>query len=149
PVQAIHPMADPVLLADIGGTNARFALADPGAAMPLLEDSIRGFPVGAFGSLAEAGRHYLDALGARPSRAVFAVAGRVEDDLARMTNHPWLVWRQRALEALGLECEELVNDVVARSVAVGVLGEVDVAVLGAAAPLPAGGSARTWAVIGP
>src|SRR5690606_11258626 len=142
-------MADPVLLADIGGTNARFALADPGAGMPLLEDSIRGFPVGAFGSLAEAGRHYLDALGARPSRAVFAVAGRVEDDLARMTNHPWVVSRQRALEALGLESVELVNDFVAQSMAVGLLGEDDIAVLGAPAPLPADGSDRTWAVIGP
>src|SRR5690606_34790647 len=121
PCRRSTPMADPVLLADIGGTNARFALADPGAGMPLLEDSIRGFPVGAFGSLAEAGRHYLDALGARPSRAVFAVAGRVEGDLARMTNHPWVVSRRRAMESLGLESVELVNDFVAQAMAVGLL----------------------------
>jgi glucokinase len=29
------------LLADIGGTNARFALADPQRAAPLLGDSVR------------------------------------------------------------------------------------------------------------
>ena len=33
--------ADRVLLADIGGTNARFALADPASAVPLLDDSVR------------------------------------------------------------------------------------------------------------
>ena len=142
-------MADQVLLADIGGTHARFALADPGAGMPLLEDSIRGFPVDAFGSLAEAGRRYLDHTGADPSRAVFAVAGRVEGDLARMTNHPWVVSRQRAMEALGLESVELVNDFVAQSMAVGLLRDEDTAVLGAPARIPADGSDRTWAVIGP
>ena len=147
-------MADTVLLADIGGTNARFALAEPGAGRPLLEDSIQRFPVDAFGSLAEAARHYLaqtgiNQTGAAPSRAVFAVAGRVDGDLARMTNHPWVVSRQRAMEALGLESVELVNDFVAQSMAVGLLGDDDIAVLGAPARIPADGSERTWAVIGP
>ena len=142
-------MADPVLLADIGGTNARFALADPGAERPLLEDSIRGFPVDAFGSLAEAGRHYLEQTGATPSRAVFAVAGRVEGDIARMTNHPWVVSRQRAMEALDLESVQLVNDFVAQSMAVRLLRDEDTCALGAPTRIGMDGSDRTWAVIGP
>jgi len=142
-------MAAPVLLADIGGTNARFALADPEADRPLLEDSIQRFPVDAFGSLSEAGRHYLDQTGADPSRAVFAVAGRVEGDIARMTNHPWVVSRHRAMEELGLQSVELVNDFVAQSMAVALLHDDDTAVLGAPARIPPDGSERSWAVIGP
>lgn len=142
-------MADRVLLADIGGTNARFALADPGAAMPLLDDSIRGFPVDAFGSLADAGRHYLEETGARPSRAVFAVAGRVDGDIARMTNHPWVVSSERAREALELDSVDLVNDFVAQSMAVELLGGGDTRALGAPARIAADGTNRTFAVIGP
>ena len=33
-----------ILLADIGGTNARFALADPAAPMPLLGDGATTYP---------------------------------------------------------------------------------------------------------
>src|SRR5690606_39669642 len=43
-----------VLLADIGGTNARFALADPHAGLPLLSDSVRRYEVAAFASLGDA-----------------------------------------------------------------------------------------------
>ena len=45
------------LIADIGGTNARFALADPHAASPLLVASVREFPVAASPSLAQAASH--------------------------------------------------------------------------------------------
>ena len=69
------------LLADIGGTNARFALAQPDRAAPqLLPDSVQVFAVADFPSLADAARHYLDRTGATPSHGVFAVAGRVDGD---------------------------------------------------------------------
>ena len=42
-----------MLLADIGGTNARFALADPGAGMPLLDDSTQAFMTQAVLSLSD------------------------------------------------------------------------------------------------
>ena len=61
-------MGDALLVADIGGTNARFALADPHAASPLLVASVREFPVAAFPSLAEAAAHYLDQVGTRARR---------------------------------------------------------------------------------
>ena len=70
--------ADRVLLADIGGTNARFALADPHAEVPLLDDSVREFVVADFPSLADAAQHYLDETGATAQNGVFAVAGRVD-----------------------------------------------------------------------
>ena len=61
-----------MLLADIGGTNARFALADPRAGLPLLEDGIQTFPVDQFPSLAAAAQAYLASNGARPEAAVLA-----------------------------------------------------------------------------
>ena len=78
-------MSATLLIADIGGTNARFALADPHAATPLLDDSVREFAVADFPSLADAARHYLDQAGAHADRGVFAVAGRVDGDEARIT----------------------------------------------------------------
>src|SRR5690606_41987789 len=65
-----------VLLADIGGTNARFALADTGAEQPLLTDGIQEFAVADFPSLADAARHYLDSSGLHDDgirEGVFAV----------------------------------------------------------------------------
>ena len=96
-------MSATLLIADIGGTNARFALADPHAATPLLDDSVREFAVADFPSLADAARHYLDQAGAHADRGVFAVAGRVDGDEARITNHPWVISRSRTREMLGFD----------------------------------------------
>lgn len=43
--------SQPVLVADIGGTNARFALADTSLDAPLLKESIREYAVTEFPSL--------------------------------------------------------------------------------------------------
>lgn len=139
----------PALLADIGGTHARFALADPAAVMPLRDESIRSYRVEAFDSLAAAARHYLDEIGARPQIGIFAVAGRVEGDVARMTNHPWVVSRERVRNELDLQVVDLVNDFVAQSMAVGLLREQDLVAIGAPAGIEADGTSRTYAVIGP
>lgn len=137
------------LLADIGGTHARFALADPAASMPLIADSIRDFSVEAFESLAEAARHYLDGIDAQPRSAVFAVAGRVSDDIARMTNHPWVIARERTRKALDLESVDLVNDFVAQSMAVRLLREDDLVAIGAPSWIDLDGDPRTYAILGP
>lgn len=143
-----HPSAAPVLLADIGGTHARFALASPGAPMPLLAGSIRSFAVDGFASLADAAGSYLAATGASPASAVMAVAGRVEGDIARMTNHPWVVSRERVRTALGLADVRLVNDFVAQSMAIRLLGDRDLAVIGPSPPALAGDRDLTFAVVG-
>jgi glucokinase len=145
--------AAPVLLADIGGTNARFALArlDPTV---LDRDSIRTYAVADFPSLADAAAHYRDETGTHVTRAVMAVAGRVEGDTARLTNHPWVISASRVREALGLESLHLVNDFVAQSMAIRLLQPDDVVPIGASAwptsswSTPSAG-ARTFAVVGP
>ena len=79
----------PVLVADIGGTNARFALADTSLEAPLQQDSIREFVVADFPSLGDAARHYLEQIGAEARRG----AGDITDleDLPKLRSgdaHP-------------------------------------------------------------
>jgi glucokinase len=137
--------AAPVLLADIGGTHARFALADTAAPRPLREDTAETFPVDRFASLADAARHYLEAAGASARSAVVAVAGPVRDGQARMTNHPWVVSADRLGDALGLADVVLVNDFVAQAMAVRQLGAGDVASIGGPLQGPPGAPPREGA----
>lgn len=145
-----------VLLADIGGTNARFALADTAAAMPLLDESVREYAVADFPSLGDAAQHYLDAIepttldDAGIRRGVFAVAGRVEGDQARITNHPWVISRSRTQAALGFDDLQLINDFAAQAMAVLLLGGDALVPIGGASARPfSAGVDRNYAVIGP
>lgn len=139
-----------VLLADIGGTNARFALADTSLETPLIVDSIGEYAVADFPSLADAARHYLDQTGATAQNGVFAVAGRVDGDEARITNHPWVISLSRTRSALGFDGLRLVNDFAAQAMAVSLLAPTDVVAIGGANWSPAAVSEnRTYAVIGP
>lgn len=144
--------AQRVLLADIGGTNARFALADTAVASPLVVDSVREYAVADFPSLPDAAARYLRDTGAAANRAVIAVAGRVDGDEARITNFPWVISIRRTCEALRLDGMRLVNDFTAQSMAVLALQPDDVVSIGGT-PWPArrgeAGNDRTFAVIGP
>ncbi|RPE81492.1 glucokinase [Vulcaniibacterium tengchongense] len=142
-------MTADILLADIGGTNARFALAREDAQSPLVADSVGEFAVADFPSLAHAAQHYLDGNGARVRRGVFAVAGRVDGDVARITNHPWVISADRTREALGLEQVRLINDFAAQAMAVSLLGPADVVPVGPTGWPGRGDGDRTYAVIGP
>jgi glucokinase len=97
------PYADgPRLLADIGGTNARFALESAPAVIAL----IKVLPCAAYPTLASALKAYLSdpevaAACAAPLRhAALAIANPITGDLVRMTNHHW----EFSIEALRLEC---------------------------------------------
>jgi glucokinase len=120
----------------------------PGA--PLSPDSIQTYAVADYPSLADAARHYLDANDVRATHGVFAIAGRVERDQARMTNHPWVVSRRLLQDTLGLDALELVNDFVAQAMAVRLLREDDLLPIGprpSSAPADAG--SRACCVLGP
>ncbi|MCD9086795.1 glucokinase [Stenotrophomonas sp. SY1] len=139
-----------VLVADIGGTNARFALADINAAIPLDQGSIDEYPVAEFTSLADAAAHYLQQQGASVSSGVFAVAGRVDGDEARITNHPWVISRSRTATQLGFDHLHLINDFVAQAMSIALLTPADVVQIGGASwePAPAD-QARNYCVLGP
>jgi glucokinase len=140
------------LLADIGGTNARFALADVAGAHPLHADSVRSFEVANFQSLAAAAEHYLDGFAAeraRVSTGVFALAGRVDGDAARITNHTWTISRADTQRSLGLAKLRLVNDFAAQAMAISLLGPEDLAIIGNVPWQPSTDCSRTYGVLGP
>lgn len=97
------------LIADIGGTNARFALCDPTAALPALLES-QSLRNARFASLQHAAEHYLAAVGARPRRAAIALACPVGGDEIRLTNRAWSFNRHELRASLGLDELRLIND---------------------------------------
>ncbi|MDM7942872.1 MAG: glucokinase [Hydrogenophaga sp.] len=103
------------LLADVGGTNARFAWqAREGA--PLSD--LQVLPVADFPTLQAAMHAYLDGLGRlRPELAAIAIANPVTGDRIRMTNHHW-AFSQAAVKAeFGLAHLRLLNDFTALALA--------------------------------
>ncbi|SDY35316.1 glucokinase [Lysobacter sp. yr284] len=139
-----------VLVSDIGGTNARFAMAELARGERLLRDSVREYPAAGFASAADAARHFLDELGERADAAVFAVAGRVRREEARITNHPWQIRAPEIGSALGTPRVALINDFAAQAMAISRLGADDVVAVGAVGwPGFDMGAAQTYAVIGP
>lgn len=102
----------PRLLADIGGTNARFGWqATPGRGAA----HVATVSVSDHGDLVGAARQYLTKLSAggaplQPSTAAFAVATAVRDDCIRFTNSPWSFSQDEVRQALGLQALRVVND---------------------------------------
>ena len=112
------------LIADIGGTNARFALVDPQA--PSVEVLHAQTLCNAeFASLQHAAGHYLQSVGVRPGRAAIAVASPVDADEIRLTNRAWSFNRSELRQALGLDELLLLNDFGAVAWAVPALGPQD------------------------
>ncbi|MBL8297643.1 MAG: glucokinase [Rhodanobacteraceae bacterium] len=143
------PNANLILLADIGGTNLRFALCES-ADVPLRADSIRRYRAVDHTSLAQAAARYLAEVGAQPVSAVFAIAGRVDGGQVKITNLPWSVSSAEVAAALGLDSVRLVNDFAAQSRCLPLLPAGDLETLGD--PLPPaldGQRDRCVAVIGP
>jgi len=94
------------LVADIGGTNVRFALV--GARGRL--HAVRTFAVKDFPGPAAAVRAYLATVDASPRCGAFAVASPVLGDRITLTNHPWSFSRRALRRALGLEELAIIND---------------------------------------
>ncbi|WP_020095448.1 glucokinase [Methylobacterium sp. OT2] len=135
----------PVLLADIGGTYARFSvLPEPGGP----PGPIRKVPTAGFPSPVDAIRAFLDRQDAvRPRSAFLAVAGRIAHGITRMTNAPWRFDPGEIGVAFGLEAVRLVNDYVPLAAAVMVLDAEDQADLARLGPAVEGIGPRL--VLGP
>ncbi|MBB1062044.1 glucokinase [Marilutibacter spongiae] len=116
--------ADWILVADVGGTNARFALVDGHGVAPVLQQP-RALRNADYASLQHAAEHYLQLTGARPRRAAIAVASPVGHDEIRLTNRAWSFNRSELRSGLGVEALVLVNDFGAVARAVPALGDDD------------------------
>jgi glucokinase len=98
-----------VLAADIGATNARFALVDDaaGAARIVFE---RTYPTASYPDFEPALAAFLgEARGERISRAAIAIAGPIDEDAGRLVNRSSWSVNRRSLAALGVEAR-LMND---------------------------------------
>lgn len=134
--------APPLLVADIGGTNARFALGRPGETAL---EHFRSLPVKDYPGLLQAVSTYLDSCPKRPTSAVMAVAGPVAEGAVRFINSPWHVTIDQ-LTDLGLGRATLLNDFEALAWALPHLPSKDLVPLGGPA---AGLAGATLAVLGP
>jgi glucokinase len=97
------------LVADIGGTNARFALSDPAHPQLLLHHQ-HALPNAQFASLQHAAEHYLGLVAAQPRRAAIAVACPVGGDQIRLTNRAWSFSVADMQRTLGLQYLRVIND---------------------------------------
>ncbi len=102
-------LAGLALVADIGGTNARFALTDLAAPNVELHEaqSLRNAD---FASMQHAVEHYLQSIHARPKHAALAVACPVGSDEIRLTNRAWSFSRRELQRTLGLDELRMIND---------------------------------------
>lgn len=103
------PSSGLALIADVGGTNARFALTDPASPTPSLLQS-RSLCSAEFASLQHAAEHYLASVGVQPRRAAIAVACPADADEIRLTNRAWSFSRRELQQTLGLDELRILND---------------------------------------
>jgi glucokinase len=122
------------LVADIGGSNARFALVAGAGGQPERSQvlSTAGFP-----SLAEAVEHYLAANGTPAlRRAAFAVATPITGDAVSMTNCPWSFSVEATRQRLKLDRLLVLNDFEAQALALPHLPAAELRQVGGGTPVP-------------
>lgn len=109
-------MAQPsALIADIGGTNARFALISDGTASP---KEARNLAVDDYPSIQDAIQSYLASVGvATPERCCIAIACPTHNDRIRMTNNGWVFSKQQLQSDLGFSGLKVINDYAAMALA--------------------------------
>jgi glucokinase len=115
------------LLADIGGTNARFALMDGTAHGPPMV-----LPVAGFATIEDAVATALNALAPEGGveRAVLALAGPVLEEPVRLTNATWEISSAALAARFGFRRVRLVNDFLAQAQALPWLGPADLSPIG-------------------
>ncbi|MBN3755346.1 bifunctional transcriptional regulator/glucokinase [Paraburkholderia sp. Tr-20389] len=128
----------PRLLADIGGTNARFALeTGPGEITQVLV-----YPCADYPGVADVIKKYLkDTKIGRVNHAAIAIANPVDGDQVSMTNHDWTFSIEATRRALGFDTLLVVNDFTALAMALPGLTDSQRVQVG-------GGSRRQNSVIG-
>ncbi|MBV8972993.1 MAG: glucokinase, partial [Sphingomonadaceae bacterium] len=110
-----------VVVADIGGTHARFALAevDDGQVVRLGQETV--MKAAEHASLQTAWEAFANVAGPLPRAASISVASPVGGEVIKLTNNPWIIRPALINEKLGVDRYTLVNDfaAVAHAVAAG------------------------------
>jgi glucokinase len=140
-------MASILLIGDIGGTNARFALADrqaPGFSKATTLQCAE------FASADDAIRKYLDDAGAKsPDVICLAAAGPIFEQRVRFTNNPWRIAAAELAANFGTGKVRLLNDFEAIAYSIPFLGEKDCMPIGLPEPEPLDSEHYTVGILGP
>lgn len=127
----------PILIGDIGGTNARFSIVSDASSKPSEPIVVQ---TANFATIDDAIRDsVLGKTAAAPKSALLAVAGPVESDEIPLTNCPWIVKPKQMLINLGLGDIVVLNDFEAQALAVVALGEEHMEKIGGGEPEENGG----------
>jgi glucokinase len=132
-----------LLAGDIGGTKTLLGLFAPGPDRPVPIE-IGEFVTLGYDGLEPMVREFLGARGAATRQldgACFGVAGAVTEQVARLTNVPWLVDRTNLQEAFGLQRVRVLNDLEALAYGVTLLEGDEIVTLQHGVPLPGGNAA--------
>lgn len=125
------------LVADVGGTNTRIALANPEG---LDVNSIRSFSNSGFTDFGELIFTYLGELPSKPHLdAICAgVAGPVRNSTAQLTNHSWFIDAKQLGATVGVAHVHLLNDLQAQGFALDDLAAGSVSTLFSGVPSSSG-----------
>jgi glucokinase len=143
PSDSDHTIAFPILIGDIGGTNARFAILTDAYAEP------KEFPVLATADFETIDlaiqTGVLDKTSLQPRSAILAVAGPIKDNEIDLTNCDWVIRPEAMIRELGFEDVVVINDFEAQALAAASLGQEHLEKIGGGEVRP--GSSRV--VVGP
>lgn len=104
------------LVADIGGTNARFAIARGSAEHGFELDQVKRLKNQDFEELRDAAQAFLESCtGDRPQSACFAVAGPIAPGRVKLTNSTWKFDPEDLAQELGMTGLVPVNDFAAQA----------------------------------
>jgi len=140
-------MGKTLLIGDIGGTNARFALADGNT--PGFSD-LQTLQCADYDSAEGAIKHYLDSVGATsPDVICLAAAGPVVGQRVRMTNNHWILASDELASEFSTNAVRLLNDFEAIAYGVPLLASRDCSPIGLPDPGPLPDEQYTVAIVGP
>ena len=115
------------LIADIGGTNARFAVARDGRV-----EYLTVLPTGQYPTFQDAARHFLAGLPASlpVRRGAIDIAGPVVGDHVQLTNSGWSFSITAAKAELGFDDLQVLNDFAAAALGIPLLPAADYVAVG-------------------
>ncbi len=126
----------PLLVADIGGTNARFATVigtdDSGQ---YVFDQQKHYLCDEFADFTQVLSEYLQCLDVKPHFACIAVAGPVNNGHVAMTNQNWLIQESDLSTEYGFKAFSILNDFEALSLSLNHIHDNDLKVIRAAKPI--------------
>lgn len=125
------PNTYPRLLADIGGTNARFALQQANQKI----EKIEVLACKDYLTISDAVRAYLQKVGCdEVKHAGIAIANPIVGDWVQMTNHYWAFSIEAVRQELGFETFILLNDFTAQALAITQMQDTDWQQIGGKTP---------------